>query len=114
MSIGVQCNTSGSPGRTIRDHKKIHIEYSSKLQYFNSLGPARKHIVEYRAMIGLLTEALANDVSQIRVYLDSELVVHQLNRFYTISNPLLLHAFRRVWILETSLNRFPTSIFRDT
>ena len=36
-SIGVQCNTSGSPGRTIEDHKNIHIEYSSKLQYFNTL-----------------------------------------------------------------------------
>ena len=34
-SIGVQCNTSGSPVRTIGDHTNIHIEYSSKLQYFN-------------------------------------------------------------------------------
>ena len=30
-----ESNTSGSPGRTIEDHKEIHIEYSSKLQYLN-------------------------------------------------------------------------------
>ena len=43
------------------------------------LGPATNNLVEYHAVIGLLTEALANNVSQIRVYLDSELVLHQLN-----------------------------------
>ena len=36
-SIGVQINTSGSPGRTIGGHKEIHIEYSPKLQYFNTI-----------------------------------------------------------------------------
>ena len=35
------------------------------------LGLTTKNLVEYHAMIGLLTEALANDVGQIRVYLDS-------------------------------------------
>ena len=48
------------------------------------LGPTTNNISEYHAVIGLLTEDLANDVSQIRVYLDSGLVVHQLNRAYTI------------------------------
>ena len=39
------------------------------------LGPSTNNLVEYQAVIGLLTEALANDVREIRVYLDSELVV---------------------------------------
>ena len=38
------------------------------------LGPATNNLEEYLAMIRLLTEALANDVREIRVYLDSELV----------------------------------------
>ena len=48
------------------------------------LGPSTNNLVEYQAVIELLTEALSNDVMEIRVYLDSELVVQQLNRVYTI------------------------------
>ena len=44
------------------------------------LGPSTNNLVEYHAMIGLLTEALANDVRDIRVFLDSNLVVQQLNQ----------------------------------
>ena len=39
------------------------------------LGPSTKNIATYQALIRLLMEALANDVREIRVYLDSELVV---------------------------------------
>ena len=48
------------------------------------LGPSTNNLAEYHAMIGLLTKALANDVREIRVYLDSELVVQQLNQVYTV------------------------------
>ena len=43
------------------------------------LGPSTNNLAEYQAMIGLLTEALANDVREIRVYLDSKLFIQQLN-----------------------------------
>ena len=43
------------------------------------LGPSTNNLVEYQAVIRLLMEALDNDVREIRVYLDSELVVQQLN-----------------------------------
>ena len=57
------------------------------------LAPSTSNLAEYQAMVRLLTEALANDVREIRVYLDSELVVQQLNQVYTIRNPLLLRTF---------------------
>ena len=57
------------------------------------LGPATNNLAEYHAVIGLLTEAIDSDVSQIRVYLDSKLVVHQLKWVYTICKPLLLCTF---------------------
>ena len=38
------------------------------------LGPSTNNLVEYKAVIKLLTESLANDVREIRVYLDYELV----------------------------------------
>ena len=44
------------------------------------LGPSTNKLVEYQVVIGLLTEAPANDIREIRVYLDSELVVQQLNQ----------------------------------
>ena len=43
------------------------------------LGPFTNNLVEYHAVIGLLTKDLSNEVREIRVYLDSKLVVHQLN-----------------------------------
>ena len=64
------------------------------------LGPSTNNLEEYQAVVGLLTEALDFDVREIRVYLDSELVVQQLNRVYTIRNPMLLHTFWRVRLLE--------------
>ena len=39
------------------------------------LGPSTKNLAEYQAVIRLLTKSLANDVREIRVYLDFELVV---------------------------------------
>ena len=69
------------------------------------LGPSTNNIIEYHTVIGLLMGALANDVRDIRVYLDSKLVVQQLNRVYTIRNPLLLRTFQRVRILESSFEQ---------
>ena len=69
------------------------------------LGPSTNNLVEYEVMIGLLMESLANDVREIRVYLDSKLVVQQINRVYTILNPMLLHTFRRVMLLERSFEQ---------
>ena len=69
------------------------------------LGPSTNNIEEYQAMIGLLMKALSSDVSNIRVYLDSKIVVQQLSWVYTIRNPLLLHIFRRVRLLERSFEQ---------
>ena len=35
------------------------------------LGPSTKNLVEYHAVIGLLMESIANNVREIKVYLDS-------------------------------------------
>ena len=39
------------------------------------LGPSTNNIAEYHVVIGLLMKSLDNDVREIRVYLDSELVI---------------------------------------
>ena len=48
------------------------------------IGPATNNIVEYEAVICLLTEALSRDIRDLVVFMDSQLVVFHLNQVYTI------------------------------
>ena len=57
------------------------------------IGPATNNISEYRAVIGLLTEAASQDVRNLVVLMDSQLVAFHLNHVYTIRNIVLLHHF---------------------
>ena len=66
------------------------------------LGSATNNTVKYEAFIGLLTEAASQDVRDLVVLMDSQLVVCHLNHVYTIRNPVLLHLFWRVRLLERS------------
>ena len=66
------------------------------------LGPTTNNIVEYHVVIGLLTEASSCDDDYMVVFLDSKLVVSHLNHVYANHNPVLLHLFKRVCILEWS------------
>ena len=66
------------------------------------IGPATNNIAEYQELIGLLTEAASRDIHDLVVFMDSQLVVCHLNHVYTIRNPVLLHLFWRVHLLERS------------
>ena len=66
------------------------------------IGPATNNIVEYEAVISLLTKASSQDVRDLVVLMDSQLVVCHLNHVYTIRNPTLLHLFLRVRLLDRS------------
>jgi ribonuclease HI len=57
-------------------------------------------MAEYHAIIGLLTQASSLGISRIIVYLDSQLVVYQLNCIYTIRNHILLRLHLQVRRLE--------------
>jgi ribonuclease HI len=64
------------------------------------LGPTTNNMVEYHAIIGLLTQASSLGISRMIVNLDSQLVVYRLNRIYAIRNPILLRLHLRVHHLE--------------
>ena len=66
------------------------------------IGPAKNNITEYRAIVGLLTEADSQDVHNLVVLMESQLVVCHLNHAYTIRNLVLLCLFQRVRLLERS------------
>jgi hypothetical protein len=67
------------------------------------LGSTTNNMAEYHVVIGLLTEASSLGISRIIVHLDSQLMVYQLNRIYTIHNPILLHLHLRVHVLNECL-----------
>jgi ribonuclease HI len=64
------------------------------------LGSTTNNMAECHVVIVLLTEASSLGISRMIVNLESQLVVCQINRIYTIHNPILLHLHLRVHRLE--------------
>jgi ribonuclease HI len=54
------------------------------------IGPATHNVAEYQALIQGLTLARDYGIKQLRVYMDSELVVDQLNRRSAVRQPHLM------------------------
>jgi ribonuclease HI len=53
------------------------------------LGDATNNVIEYITVIELLRDALSHGISHLRVYLDAQLVVSQLNGVYHVYDPTL-------------------------
>jgi ribonuclease HI len=68
------------------------------------LGNTTNNVVEYSAVIELLRDAQSFGISHLRVYLDAQLVVSQLNRVYRVHDPTLHRRFLRVCLLERSFD----------
>jgi hypothetical protein len=64
------------------------------------LGDATKNVVEYNTVLELLSDTLLHGISHLRVYLDVQLVVSQLNGVYHVYDPTLHRRFLRVCLLE--------------
>jgi ribonuclease HI len=64
------------------------------------LGDTTNNVFEYSVVIELLHDALSLGISRLRVYLDAQLVVSQLNRIYWVHDPTLHQRFLRVRFLE--------------
>ena len=64
------------------------------------LGDTTNNVAEYRVVIDLLRDSLSLGISHLRVYLDAQLVVSQLNRRYWVHDPTLHRQFLRVHLLE--------------
>ena len=95
--------TNGTSHHTCNLASAAWVNYSPSGQLVSSggtfLGPATNNVVEYRAIIELLWDALSCGI-QLEVRLDSQLVVSQLNRAYQVRNPILLRQFMQVRLLE--------------
>lgn len=72
------------------------------------IGPATHNAAEYRALIEGLKLALSHGIERIRVYMDSELVVEQMNGRSAVKNPHLakLHHHAQQLAVEFKSIRF--------
>eukprot|EP00253_Pinus_taeda_P011500 PITA_11500 len=64
------------------------------------LGRTTNNIAEYSAVIELLLEAIALDIRELVVNLDSQLVILQLNGKYSVRNPQTLRMYLCIRLLE--------------
>ncbi|MCD4704494.1 ribonuclease HI family protein [bacterium] len=69
------------------------------------LGETTNNQAEYKALLKGLELALENKVEDLESFLDSELVVKQLNREYKVKNKDLALLFVKAWNLSLSFRK---------
>lgn len=71
----------------------------------NFLGVATNNQAEYQALISALQKAVSLGAVEVACYLDSELVVRQLNREYKVKNKELAPLFLQVYNLSLGFKK---------
>ncbi|MBI4252873.1 ribonuclease HI family protein [Candidatus Uhrbacteria bacterium] len=61
------------------------------------IGSATNNVAEYQALIAALERAHHLGARHVTCYLDSELIVKQMNREYRVKDPTLGQLFLKVW-----------------
>lgn len=85
----------GGAGAVIYDEKMNLIKKASRF-----LGSSTNNQAEYEALILGLEKAKSLSAKKVDCYLDSQLVVEQLNRRFKVKNPKLGKLFLKVWNLS--------------
>lgn len=70
------------------------------LEFKDYIGVSTNNEAEYTALIKGLTLALAENILDLECYLDSELVVHQLNGVYKVKTPHIQRLYSQVISLK--------------
>ncbi len=87
-------------GGVIYDEKKNLVKRYSKF-----IGEKTNNQAEYQAIIEALNQAKEIKAKEIDIYLDSELLVGQLNRKFKIKNQELARAFVKIWNLSQNFKK---------
>ena len=88
-------------GVTIKDEQGRLIASISR-----RIGTATNNQAEYRALIAALEKATRLGTREANIYLDSELVVKQINGKYRVRNPALKPLYHQVKQLQSQLEGF--------
>jgi ribonuclease HI len=68
------------------------------------LGLATNNQAEYTVVISLLTDAQHHHIRHLSIFLDSQLVVLQLNNVYRVRNPCLFRKYLQVRLLSRNFD----------
>ncbi len=96
-----------SAGAVLKNEKGEIIDEVSEY-----LGETTNNQAEYQALILGLKKAIKHQVEKLEVYLDSELVVKQMNRLYKVRHPAMLSLFEEAVILSRKFSSVKISHIR--
>jgi len=88
--------SKGNPGLAGAGWMLINQRDSLLIKDLQFLGEATNNEAEYQALILGLKNALSCGAQEIRIHLDSDLVVRQINGLYRVKNPRLAIFFHQV------------------
>lgn len=91
----------GGAGAVLVDENGNVVESVKKF-----LGLCTNNVAEYKALILGLEEALKQNCSQVHIFLDSELLVRQINGVYKVKDETLKVLMRELKVLLTSLDEY--------
>ncbi|MEK6856783.1 MAG: ribonuclease HI family protein [Nanoarchaeota archaeon] len=86
----------GNPGPAaigvlILDEEKNELE-----SYNERIGNATNNVAEYKALLKALQLAVKHTRKEVHVFMDSELVINQMNGIYKVKSPELFELFQQV------------------
>jgi ribonuclease HI len=70
------------------------------------LGVATNNVAEYKGLVFALEKALSLGISEVEVFMDSELVVKQMKGLYKVKNAGLIPLFMKAQRLRSDFSKF--------
>ncbi len=98
--------SKGNPGPAGAGWVLINDQETTSVKECKFLGQATNNEAEYQALILGLQKALSCGVQEIRIMMDSELLVRQLNGLYRVKNPRLAVFFHQVQDLLPKFSKY--------
>jgi ribonuclease HI len=98
--------SKGNPGPAGAGWILVSDGESAPMKNSKYLGEATNNEAEYQALILGLQSALSHGVKEIRVHMDSELLVRQINGLYRVKNPRLAVFFHQVQELLSKFSKY--------
>ena len=98
--------SKGNPGPAGAGWVLINDQEAKAVKECRFLGQATNNEAEYQALILGLQKALSCGIQEIRIMMDSELLVRQLNGLYRVKNPRLAIFFHRVQDLLLKFSKY--------
>ena len=98
--------SKGNPGPAGAGWVLLNDQNSPAVKECKFLGQATNNEAEYQALILGLQQALSCGIQEIRIHMDSELLVRQINGLYRVKNSRLALFFRQVQDLLLKFSKY--------